>query len=419
MSNHTLRRAPLLVLCWVCFTAACAPAVPSWNNADRELVASGPEDNPFIHTDGTRLVDKNGDEVFLRGANLGGWLSSEGWMLGGGWSLDGERKLMGRLAELVGHEEASAFREGVREQFISEEDIKALADAGANTVRVGINHVLVEESESHAPREAGYAILDQLFAWCDEHSVKVVLDLHAAPGGQSPHWMADPDDVLLWDSESHQDRTVAIWQEIARRYGERDVIAAWDLLNEPSPPDGETLLRFYQRLAAAVRDIDPHHLIFLEGPSAASDMTPFTEAVTWNQAYSVHQYEWFGDWRENELDRWTAVSDAHNVPLWVGEFGLSHPEDLKASVDIYDRRGIGFAVWSWKQAVNEDDMPVIVEPPQEWTDVAKYMNGAWGKPSKEDARRGMAGFLDALHIDECRVRDDVMEMFERRVEPER
>jgi endoglucanase len=412
--------APAIALLSCVLAAACAPTVPEWTDADHALVNSGPKDNPFVHTDGTKLVNADGEQVFLRGANLGGWLSWEGWMFGGGWSLDGESKLMAKLAELVGPVAAERFREDVREQFITEEDIAALADAGASSVRVGINHVLVEERDDHSPREAGYAILDRLLSWCEQHDVQVVLDLHAAPGGQSPHWMADPDEALLWDSEQKQDRTVAIWQEIARRYKDREVIAAWDLLNEPSPPDGETLLRFFQRLAAAVREIDPYHLILLEGPSAASDMTPFTEAVTWNQAYSVHQYEWFGDWREDELDRWEAVSDAHGVPLYVGEFGLSHPEDLKRSVDIYDRRGLaGFAVWSWKEAVDEDDMPVIIEPPQDWIDVAKYMNGGWGKPSKKDAQRGMAGFLDALHIDECRVQQDVLEMFERRVEPAR
>lgn len=47
------------------------------------------------------------------------------------------------------------------------------------------------------------------------------------------------------------------------------------------------------------------------------------------------------------------------------------------------------------------------------------MSGGWGKSSKEDAQRGMAGFLASLHIDDCRVQDEVLEMFERRVEPAR
>jgi hypothetical protein len=131
----------------------------------------------------------------------------------------------------------------------------------------------------------------------------------------------------------------------------------------------------------------------------------FTAAVTWNQAYSVHQYEFFGDWRSDELNRWTAVSRAHGVPLHIGEFGLSHAEDIAVSVDI----------WSWKEAVDEDDMALLaLDAPPEWFELARYMNGAWGKPTKAQAERGIDGFLDALHADQCTVRDDVIDAIRAR-----
>src|SRR5262245_53476886 len=131
---------------WCCALtlAACAPATPPWTDADRALVAAGPKDNPFVHAEGTKLVDGDGAEVRLRGYNLGGWLSWEGWMFGGGWSLDGEKKLMKRLAELVGPDDAAKFREDVRARFITDDDIALLASTGANAVRVGVNHILLE-----------------------------------------------------------------------------------------------------------------------------------------------------------------------------------------------------------------------------------------------------------------------------------
>jgi hypothetical protein len=35
---------------------------------------SSPHHNPMLHQHGTRIVDEHGNEVKLRGVNLGGWL---------------------------------------------------------------------------------------------------------------------------------------------------------------------------------------------------------------------------------------------------------------------------------------------------------------------------------------------------------
>ena len=53
----------------------------------------------------------------------------------------------------------------------------------------------------------------------------VVLDLHAAPGGQSGYFIADPQGKKrLWDDETYQQRTVALWKAIAARYHDRCAI---------------------------------------------------------------------------------------------------------------------------------------------------------------------------------------------------
>jgi endoglucanase len=393
---------------------SCAPEVPAWSDVDRALVASGPTDNPFVHANGTALVDGNGDRLKLRGYNLGAWLLWEGWMMGGGWSLHGETTMMGRLADVVGDTDADAFREEFRARFITEEDIRRMAESGANVVRVGLNHNVLENDDAdHTPREAGYALFDDLLLWCEQHGVRVVFDLHAAPGGQSSAFMADPEDEKLWDSVDKQDRTVALWREIAVRYRDNDTIAGYDLLNEPDAPDPETLLAFYQRLAEAIRDIDPLHMIIVEGTNVAGELKEFTRAITWNQVYSVHQYGFFGDWRTSELERWTAVSTEHQVPLWVGEFGLSDASDIQRSVELYndDDNIAGYALWAWKEIHDEDDMPLIVSgAPDEWYKLARYMNGNWSKPTVQEARIGMSGVLDALAPSECTEREDVLDV---------
>src|SRR5882672_4681704 len=39
-------------------------------------------DLPALHTQGTKWVDRHGDEVILKGTNLGNWLLQETWMMG-------------------------------------------------------------------------------------------------------------------------------------------------------------------------------------------------------------------------------------------------------------------------------------------------------------------------------------------------
>jgi hypothetical protein len=396
-----------LTLC-VILLAACGPSIPNWTGSVAPVDAPVPA-NPFVHQDGRRLVDGSGAPVTLRGVNLGGWLAWEGWIFGGGWSLDGESKLLARLAELVGRDEAERFREDVRERFVTDADLARIAALGFDTVRVPLNHVLLEEdAKPYAYRPEGWAVLDRLVDGCEAHGLRAVLDLHAAPGGQSPWFMADPDSQLLWDSNANRDRTVALWRAIAQRYANRPGIAGYDLLNEPSPPDDAALLALYRRIASAIREVDPHHLLILEGTSGASNLAPFTGPVSANQAYSVHQYEFFGDWKSDELARWTAVGAAHDVPLWIGEFGLETAGPTAKSVGLYgapDSGIAGFAFWSWKEAVpSHDNLARITKAPKAWAELAAWLNGgAVGRPSAEAARAAMRGFLDALPIEACDV----------------
>lgn len=34
----------------------------------------------MLHTEGNKIVNEEGEQITLRGTNLGGWLMQEGWM---------------------------------------------------------------------------------------------------------------------------------------------------------------------------------------------------------------------------------------------------------------------------------------------------------------------------------------------------
>ena len=61
-----------------------------------------------------------------------------------------------------------------------------------------------------------------------------------------------------------------LWREIARRYKDRSVVAAYDFVNEPygdykKDLRGE-LAKLMPQLYRAVREVDDRHVVYFSGP---------------------------------------------------------------------------------------------------------------------------------------------------------
>ena len=60
-----------------------------------------------------------------------------------------------------------------------------------------------------------------LLSWCKKNEMYLILDLHAAPGGQgNDRPIADVDTLKpqLWESDDNQNKTIALWKKLAERY---------------------------------------------------------------------------------------------------------------------------------------------------------------------------------------------------------
>lgn len=339
--------------------------------------------NRMIHREGTQLVDGKGESVRLSGVNLGGAFLWEAWEWGGDLALlrlshNSESSIHQGLFELLGAERARAFTDEVHDHFISAGDLWAIARLGFNVVRVPFNHRMLEGDAPDTYREAGFAILDRLIDQAEASHVQVVLDLHGAPGGQSKYFIADPGPTLLWESPEHERRTVALWKTIARRYSGRTAVAGYDLLNEPLPPRGEDLVALYRAIIAGIREVDPDHLIILEGGDFARDFSMFSGPLDENQAYSFHMYTWFGEDPRRLVDGHLAAARRDGLPLWCGEFGQNTYASIGATLDVFDRPGneiAGWAFWTWKQA-RSPRYPVLLRIPTSpaWDAVIQWIS---------------------------------------------
>lgn len=191
----------------------------------------------FLHTSGTRIVDGNGNEVIFHGMGLGGWLLPEGYMLYTSNFADSPSKLRSTIAALIGETNTEQFFETYRANFMTKRDVDSLAHWGFNEVRLAMNYSLMTPRDTPGVYlESGFALIDSLLSWCESSHIYLILDLHAAPGGQNPagHSDYDPAYPSLWDTVLNRTRTVELWGKLAQRYASKRWIAGYDLLNEPA-----------------------------------------------------------------------------------------------------------------------------------------------------------------------------------------
>src|SRR5688500_1942797 len=58
----------------------------------------------YLHTSGKMIVDKNNQEVILRGMGLGGWMLQEGYMLETNSFANPQHQIRNKIRELIGEE---------------------------------------------------------------------------------------------------------------------------------------------------------------------------------------------------------------------------------------------------------------------------------------------------------------------------
>ena len=184
-----------------------------------------------------------------RGVNLGGWLVLERWLtpdLFSGATAQDEHSLMLALGD-----KAEAVLRRHRDSFIAESDFAWLAAHGINAVRLPVGYW----SFGNKPPFIGcLEYIDRAFNWAEAHQIQIVLDLHAAPGGQNGHKHSGRAEVIEWGESQTVDLTLRILETLAERYKNSTALAGIELLNEPSIGLGRRrLVHFYKRAYTLIR----------------------------------------------------------------------------------------------------------------------------------------------------------------------
>ena len=317
----------------------------------------GEKGDDWLTTKGSKIVDMNGDQVWLTGCNWFGYNTGTN-LFDGVWNCN------------------------------LKETLESIADHGFNLLRVPMSSELLLQWKKGEYPKANYnnayneelnkmnslEIFDYVLSLCEQNGMKVMVDIHSvktdAAGHNHPVWYndgfteADYIESLRW---------------LAARYKDNDTLIAYDLKNEPhgKPPetpraiwngsnDPNNWKNVAEKAGKAVLNENPHALIVIEGIEAypkdikANNFTSDNKEdyrITWwggnlmgvkdypvdlgseafnkQIVYSPHDYGptvYKQPWFEKEFtyeslkkDAWTPfwlyIADEDIAPLLIGEWG--------------------------------------------------------------------------------------------------
>jgi hypothetical protein len=376
----------------------------------------------FLHTQGQDIVNENGDKVLLRGVGLGNWLLPEGYMWKFGDEGDRPRKIEKIVGDLLGPDNAKKFWTDFRANYIAEPDIKRISQLGYNSVRPALNsRLFITDGTPTAYSEEGFALLDNLVKWCKANGVYVIIDMHAAVGGQTGANIDDSADDRpeLFIQKKYQDELVNLWTTIAKRYKDEPAVAGYDLLNEPLPARTGAAQQYknqleplYKRLTRAIREIDSKHIVIVEGADWANDWSVFTGPFDKNMVYQFHYYCWDNPPKLKSIQQYLDYRTRFNAPVWVGETGERDNTIYWATTEYFEANNIGWSFWPWKK-MDTRNTPYSIKPPAQWDAVTAYSRGGQ-KPSPEIAQQAFRELLANIRLENCAYFPDVVNAMMRR-----
>ncbi len=387
----------------------------------------------FLRADGTRIVDEKNNEIILRGMGLGGWMLQEGYML----QINNkgmQHMIKARIAELIGQENCDRFYDLWLQNHMTKADVDSLAGWGFNSIRLPMHYNLftlpIEEEPvvgKNTWLERGFTLTDSLLAWCKANNLYLILDLHAAPGGQGKDAnISDYDETKpsLWESEFNKQKTIALWRKLAERYAGEQKLGGYDLINEPNwtfegkNKNGleDTLNKpiwdLYREITKAIREVDKKHIIIIEGNGWGNNYMGFEGPWDSNMVLSFHKY-WSTN-KQEALNGILALRDKFVMPVWLGESGENSNKWFTDCISLVEKNHIGWAWWPLKK-INSVVCPLMIVAPAEYSQLADYWNKNSARPTKELATRVLFDIAENLEAQRCRFNKDVIDAMFRQI----
>lgn len=242
----------------------------------------------------------------LRGVNLGSWLVLEKWMVPSlfvGLAATDETTWCVELGPAASERLRAHWA-----SWITRDDFAWLAERGIDLVRIPFGHWVMGPPYPYHPKygenpfpfvPGGIEVIDQALEWAEAYGLKVLLDLHAAPGCQNGFDNGGMLNVCEWHTQAEYiDFSVELLGRIAERYRASRALWGIELLNEPRwDVPTAILLDYYRRAYDAVRRHLPPERAAVMFHDGFRDWREYLGALPapeyQNVWFDVHRYQCF------------------------------------------------------------------------------------------------------------------------------
>lgn len=183
-------------------------------------------------------------ESFQKGMGIGGWLTNY------------------KRFNVIPNDKRKDITIGDMEHFesyITEEDIKYIASLGMDHVRMGFDQIVVEESP-YKYREKILEIIDEFVKWCKKYQLRPILNMHKALG----NYCDILDEEGLMDSDELQNRFIAVWKTLEKRFS-GDNFICFELLNEVVGDNYGAWNSIVKRTVDEIRALNKERIIIVGG----------------------------------------------------------------------------------------------------------------------------------------------------------
>lgn len=393
------------------------------------------QEEGFLHTRGKEIVNAEEENVLLRGIGLGGYMLQEGYMLKFPFPHQQQHVIRQKIQKLIGEKETEEFYQKWRHNFIQKADVDSLKSWGFNSIRLPMHYNLYtlpveEEPEEgkHTWLEIGFKMTDSLVAWCKANDMYLILDMHAAPGGQGHDLNIsdrDPLEPSLWESEANQQKLIALWKKLAERYKDEPAIGAYDIINEPnwsfegrtkgvekngvSDTLNQPLKDLMLKITKAIREVDQNHIIIIEGNGWGNNYNGILPPWDDNMVLSFHKY-----WNYNtqkEIQKYLDYRDQYNIPIWLGESGENSNVWFADAIQLMEENNIGWCWWPLKKLGYNNPLQIKINPG--YQNILEYWRGNAEKPSEEEAKKAFMQLAENTKIENCIINYGVIDAMMR------
>jgi endoglucanase len=238
--------------------------------------------NTFVHVNGTKIEDGNGNNLLLRGVAFGNWV----------------------------------WNDGIQASHHNAADYERVKNMNMNAIRFYLNYKIFEDDATpYMYKQTGWDYLNQNITWAKANGIYLILNMHVPQGGYQSQGTGD----ALWTNTENQNRLAALWKAIATKYKDEKQIAGYGLVNEIVPTSSLTQWQqLAQRLVDDIRTVDKNHIVFIEKPIYIKGQN--TEDANYNfpaindnnKVYEFHTYEPY--YYTHQLFSWTGLPDGGKYP---------------------------------------------------------------------------------------------------------